>query len=62
MDASLLHGHGNQVWIEDGKVTYYNSVRGGDPIEIGAAAEWAQGPQPIDCSKRFESAFGGIAD
>ncbi len=51
-----------QVWIEDGKVRYYNSLRGGDPIEIGAAADWAHGPQPIDCSKRFASAFGGIAD
>lgn len=49
-----------QLWIEDGIVKYFNPTRGGDPIEIGAASDWAKGPQPIDCSKRFVPAFGGL--
>lgn len=51
-----------QLWIEGGVVRYHSHVLGGDPIEIGAAADWAAAPQPIDCSRKSAPAFGGLLE
>jgi Glycosyltransferase family 87 len=46
-----------QLWIDSGRVKYFLPVaRKGEPIDIGAAEDWARGPLPIDCSRKFTSA------
>jgi len=47
-----------QLWIADGRLLYRSPLLGGDPIDIGTAADWARAPQPIDCSRKFAPAFG----
>jgi hypothetical protein len=47
-----------QLWIADGRLLYRSPLLGGDPIDIGTAADWARASQPIDCSRKFAPAFG----
>jgi len=49
-----------QLWIANGRLLYRSPLLGGDPIDIGSAVDWAREPQPIDCSKKFAPAFGGL--
>jgi hypothetical protein len=43
-------------------VLYFAPVIGGDPIDVGAAAAWAERAQPIDCSRKSAPAFGGLLE
>jgi len=51
-----------QLWIADGRLLYRSSLLGGDPIDIGSVREWSIGARPIDCSKKYEPAFGGLLE
>jgi hypothetical protein len=51
-----------QLWIEDGTVRYRSPIYGGEPVEIGAAKDWASAPQVIDCSRKYVPAFGGLLE
>lgn len=50
-----------QLFIDDGRVKYFFPLRGGDPIDIGSAADWRTGPQPFDCSRRTAPAFANVS-
>ena len=49
-----------QLWISDGRILYFSTLIGGDPIDIGPVEAWRQGAQPIDCSKKSAPAFNGL--
>jgi hypothetical protein len=50
-----------QLWISDGRLRYLSPRLGGDAIDIGTVEAWAQGAQPIDCTRKSLPAFGGLA-
>ena len=57
-----IMGSEMQLWIEDGTVRYRSPIYGGEPVEIGAAKDWASAPQVIDCSRKYTPAFGGLLE
>lgn len=51
-----------QLWIDRGRVLYFSPFVGGDPIDIGAMADWLREPQVVDCSRKSAPAFGGLLE
>ncbi len=51
-----------QLFIDEGRVKYFLPLRGRDPIDIGSVAAWQAAPQPFDCSRRTQPAFGASAE
>jgi len=49
-----------QLWMNGGRIFYRAPLLGGDPVDIGSVEAWSIGPQPIDCQKKFNPAFGGL--
>jgi hypothetical protein len=49
-----------QLFVDGGRVKYYFTLRGGDPIDVGSVAEWQEAPRRFDCSRKSAPAFGGL--